>query len=209
MSSNKRSSICEKHRPRKQALSERSHERNFSFEKKFSRKVLILTWQDWKHKELSWQREQRQQQTRLFHKRKLFTSVCYYWTSYPLIIYPVHVDFLSNESGREKLPRHMTFQEDVRQWTFLLLQPYSKPQVAWCSGYHVCFTRRRSPVRTWLRSCFCSSFLPDSQTRHNHDQFKQLMFIQTIDFISTPLLIKQMCNECQIHEMTVSEANTI
>ena len=24
--------------------------------------------------------------------------------------------------------------------------------VAWCSGYHVCFTRRRSPVRSWARS---------------------------------------------------------
>ena len=26
--------------------------------------------------------------------------------------------------------------------------------VAWCSGYHVCFTRRRSPVRSWARSLF-------------------------------------------------------
>ena len=27
-----------------------------------------------------------------------------------------------------------------------------KSQVLWCSGYHVCLTRRRSPVRSWTAS---------------------------------------------------------
>ena len=26
--------------------------------------------------------------------------------------------------------------------------------VLWCSGYHICFTRRRSPVRSWAGSQF-------------------------------------------------------
>lgn len=26
--------------------------------------------------------------------------------------------------------------------------------VPWCSGYHICFTRRRSPVRSWPESIF-------------------------------------------------------
>ena len=40
--------------------------------------------------------------------------------------------------------------------------------VLWCSGYHICFTRRRSPVRSWagsknvflfyLNNCDCDNF---------------------------------------------------
>ena len=32
--------------------------------------------------------------------------------------------------------------------------------VLWCSGYHICFTRRRSPVRSWSGSIFADSFMP-------------------------------------------------
>ena len=45
----------------------------------------------------------------------------------------------------------------------LNLTGFSKPKstetvnfqvVLWCSGYHICFTRRRSPVRSWAGSDF-------------------------------------------------------
>ena len=32
--------------------------------------------------------------------------------------------------------------------------------VLWCSGYHICFTRRRSPVRSWSGSIFADSSMP-------------------------------------------------
>ena len=28
-------------------------------------------------------------------------------------------------------------------------------EIPWCSGYHICLTRRRSPVRSWAESLFC------------------------------------------------------
>jgi hypothetical protein len=32
-------------------------------------------------------------------------------------------------------------------------------QVRWCSGYHICFTRRWSPVRPWHGSLYFSLVL--------------------------------------------------
>ena len=42
-------------------------------------------------------------------------------------------------------------------------------EVLWCSGYHICFTRRRSPVRSWAGSqsfaqlCNCPAQSPSHQ----------------------------------------------
>ena len=56
---------------------------------------------------------------------------------------------------------------------------HHKNEIPWCSGYHICFTRRRSPVRCRLEStCFkinlwilySRAFLEDS---NGHQKYKQ------------------------------------
>ena len=40
--------------------------------------------------------------------------------------------------------------------------------VLWCSGYHICFTRRRSPVRSWAGSNLFSK-----EALNNKDEIKE------------------------------------
>ena len=53
-------------------------------------------------------------------------------------------------------------------WCLSLVKLIST-EVLWCSGYHICFTRRRSPVRSWAGSqsfaqlCNCPAPSPSRQ----------------------------------------------
>ena len=56
---------------------------------------------------------------------------------------------------------------------FFNILTHSSTVVRWCSGYHVCFTRRRSPVRAWhgsnfdlLRFLCCQVPIPNKMNSH-------------------------------------------
>ena len=44
-----------------------------------------------------------------------------------------------------------------RRLLWLALMVNLSHGIPWCSGYHICLTRRRSPVRSWAESCFAPS----------------------------------------------------
>ena len=60
------------------------------------------------------------------HQGKLFTISCLYLTKKSCTLYLVNSTF-----------------------DMILLLRSTKPKVLWCRGYHVCLTRRRSPVQAW------------------------------------------------------------
>ena len=43
--------------------------------------------------------------------------------------------------------------QDCQMFKYIFKAPHDV-MVLWCSGYHICITCRRSPVRSWTRSSF-------------------------------------------------------
>ena len=79
--------------------------------------------------------------------------------------------------------------------------------VAWCSGYHICFTRRRSPVRSWARpGKILFQYAYNVQHSHNHyinDVF-QFLFVTNhniaIDFLVISKFLCFLLNSLDIAE---------
>ena len=68
-------------------------------------------------------------------------------------------------------------KEIAREKLAIILSPSLLNLVLWCSGYHICFTRRRSPVRSWAGSEDFLSKLPKPETLHHSNMSQRLWSI--------------------------------
>ena len=64
--------------------------------------------------------------------------------------------------------------------------------VLWCSGYHICFTRRRSPVRPWAGSDFFVTAI--SRTKLQVSK----LILDCVYYLPIVIYSAQLCLPCHI-----------
>ena len=64
--------------------------------------------------------------------------------------------------------------------------------VLWCSGYHICFTRRRSPVRPWAGSDFFVTAI--SRTKLQVSE----LILDCVYYLQIVIYSAQLCLPCHI-----------
>ena len=60
--------------------------------------------------------------------------------------------------------------------------------VLWCSGYHICFTRRRSPVRPWAGSDFVVTALSRTKLQVSR------LILDCIYYLQIVIYSAQLCH---------------
>ena len=123
---------------------------------------------------------------------KIYTVICIivfcFVKLYPGIKAPLQITQYTSRTALTRTPS-IGISRPVKAWIITqVIESVVLSLVLWCSGYHICFTRRRSPVRPWAGSDFVVTAL--SRTKWQVSR----LILDCIYYLQIVIYSAQLCH---------------